>query len=92
MRDRFFFSEKKRREEKKKIKKKKKSSKETVQKSSHQIALSSQIFRHSSSLFFGKIGSPHLCSSQQQTTLEDQNPHTTYIIKKNFLLSVAPTK
>jgi hypothetical protein len=39
-----------------------------------------------------KLDLPHLCSSQQQTTLEDQNPHTTYIIKKNFLLSVAPTK
>ena len=88
----FFCREKEKRREEKNQKKKKKSSKETVQKSSHQIALSSQIFRHSSSLFFGKIGSPHLCSSQQQTTLEDQNPHTTYIIKKNFLLSVAPTK
>jgi hypothetical protein len=88
----FFCREKEKRREEKNQKKKKKSSKETAQKSSHQIALSSQIFRHSSSLFFGKIGSPHLCSSQQQTTLEDQNPHTTYIIKKNFLLSVAPTK
>ena len=37
----------------------------------------------------GKIGS-HLFSSQQQTTRAKIKTHTTYIIKKNFLLSLAP--
>ena len=91
MRDRFFFAEKKRREEKKKIKKKK----------NHHRKKGSKILSSNRSLplkFFDTLF-PLLekldlltCSSQQQTTLEDQNPHTTYIIKKNFLLSVARTK
>lgn len=87
MRDRFFFAEKKRREEKKKIKKKKKkSSKETVQKSSHQIALSSQIFRHSFPSS-GKIGSPHLFVTTTNDTRRSKSTHDIYNKKELSIIS-----
>ena len=86
MRDRFFFAEKKRREEKKKIKKKKIIIERKVQKSSHQIALSSQIFRHAS-LFFGKIGSPHLFVTTTNDTRRSKSTHDIYNKKELSIIS-----
>ena len=87
----FFLPRKREEKRRKKSKKKKKIIiiERKVQKSSQITNISSNF-----STRFPLLEKLDLltCSSQQQTTLEDQNPHTTYIIKKNFLLSVARTK
>ena len=91
MRDRFFFAEKKRREEKKKIKKK---NNNNHRKKGSKILSSNRSLLANFSTRFPLLEKLDLltCVRHNNTRLEDQNPHTTYIIKKNFLLSVAPTK
>ena len=88
----FFFCREKEKRREEKIKKKKKSSSKERFKNPLIKSLSPRKFFDT--LLPSSLEKLDLltCSSQQQTTLEDQNPHTTYIIKKNFLLSVARTK